>query len=208
MFLCIAVRTYDVQNCSHSGRRNRPGGYGRNPPRCRSDRNWRRMDKAPGRSGCTRCRGQSAAGRNARRGQRRPRDAQGPDCDAQRHRFPQRERRAAPEAKPVCQLPPCPLARRRAVAVRKRRSHSRSRKHGRPLQRAGTRSGARCGRKSARRDGESFGADRKVRVRNGPTTGTQARHVRPQGEHLEAERRAVPADVRAGGRDFCGYCVR
>ena len=91
---------------------------------------------------------------------------------------------------------------RRAVALRKRRPDRRPREHRRALQRPGARGGARRRREPPRDHRAGLRADLPLRVRDRQAPGPQARHLRPQGQHPQAQRRPVSAHIPARGREF------
>ena len=95
---------------------------------------------------------------------------------------------------------PAKIDPRRAVALRRRRPDRRPREHRRPLQRARARGRARRRREPPRDHRAGLRADLPLRLRDRQAAGPQARHLRPQGEHPQAQRRPVPAHVPARRR--------
>ena len=93
--------------------------------------------------------GHAAAARDARVDQAERGRAQGADHDADRHRLPLGQRRAAPRARALRLRPAVQDLRRRALALRARRPRHRPREHRGPLRRHRVR--VRHGRR-ARRD--------------------------------------------------------
>ena len=119
----------------HSRRRHRARADRGDAPRARGDRRRVRLGRARGRRRRDGDGGHAAARRDARLDPRQQGRAQGPDHDADRHRLPLGQRRAAARARPLRLPAAVQDLPGRALALRGRRRRHRPREHRGPVRR-------------------------------------------------------------------------
>ena len=126
--------------------------------------------------------------------------AQGPDHDAGRGGLPERQRDPPPGARAVRQPPPGPHHEGPRDPLRGRRPRHRPREHRGPVR--GHRAPRRPRRRREHQDHHpgGVGADRPLRLRLRGRQRPAQGHGRPQGQHHEAVRRAVPRVAAAPSR--------
>ena len=146
----------------HSRRRDRAGADRGDATRPRGDGRRVRVGRPAGGRRRDGGGGNAAPRRDARVGQGERRRAQGPDHDADRHRLPLRQRRAAPRARALRLPAPVQDVSGRPLALRGRRRRRRPREHRRPVRGHRVRGGLRGGRARHRHAERAAGeADRR-----------------------------------------------
>ena len=176
-------------------RRHRSGAGGGDLPRPRRDRDRLRVGAGRGRRGGDRAVRHTAPGPRPRVGQAQQGRAQGADHDPGRGGLPERQRGAPPGARPVRQPAARALDEGPRHPLRGRRPRHRPREHRGPVRRH--RAHGRPRRRREHQDHHPCGvrADRPVRLRLRGRERPAQGHRRPQGEHHEAVRRALPREL-------------